>query len=324
MRKSLLLGFLGLYSLYGQAQFSGSVGQSGCNAFYKDSSAFLSWATQSWVNRGYADISNPSLGKVTFGQESFALGKADNQVVSLGDGGSITLTFNYPIVDEPGYDFAVFENAFNDTFLELAFVEVSSDGVNFVRFPAVSNTPTDTQIDGFGSIDATKINNLAGKHRVFYGTPFDLSDLPNTSSLDKNTITHIRIIDVVGCIQPTYAQYDANNNIVNDPWSTPFAAGGFDLDAVGVIHQNTNSIELNSVLTSVQVFPNPFQSQISFFTPQPYTFSLLDGIGKCYYQGESLGLTPLNTESLPKGIYLLSLMPKNTSMLPQTIRIVKE
>jgi len=59
-----------------------------------------------------------------------------------------------------GFDFAVFENSFNDSFLELAFVEVSSDGINFVRFPATSNTQTDVQITGFGTIDPTYINNL--------------------------------------------------------------------------------------------------------------------------------------------------------------------
>ena len=86
----------------------------------------------------------------SFGSAASALGPADaydfgtglpstspTTVVSLGDGGSITLTFAHPLSDGTGPDLAVFENAFNDTFLELAFVEVSSDGANFVRFPAI-------------------------------------------------------------------------------------------------------------------------------------------------------------------------------------------
>ena len=38
------------------------------------------------------------------------------------------------------WDFCVFENAFNDSFLELGFVEVSSNGNDFYRFPSTSFT----------------------------------------------------------------------------------------------------------------------------------------------------------------------------------------
>ena len=69
--------------------------------------------------------------------------------VSLGDGGTVVLTFPQPIGDVPGPDFAVFENGFkafdNSFFLELAHVEVSSDGVNFYRFPSSSLTPSLSQ-----------------------------------------------------------------------------------------------------------------------------------------------------------------------------------
>lgn len=52
--------------------------------------------------------------------------------------------------------------------------------------------------------------------------------------LDVNAITQVRLIDVVGSINPAYGSTDALGNLINDPWSTPFATGGFDLDAVGV------------------------------------------------------------------------------------------
>ena len=56
-------------------------------------------------------------------------------VVVLGNGGTITLTFDSPITDGASWDFAVFENSFaSDIFLELGFVEVSSDGSHFARF----------------------------------------------------------------------------------------------------------------------------------------------------------------------------------------------
>ncbi|MEZ4549679.1 MAG: hypothetical protein R2874_04140 [Desulfobacterales bacterium] len=51
--------------------------------------------------------------------------------VVLGRGGSIILTFDPPVENGEGWDFAVFENSFNDFNLELAFVEVSSNGTDF-------------------------------------------------------------------------------------------------------------------------------------------------------------------------------------------------
>ncbi|MDA3833964.1 MAG: hypothetical protein PF495_11260, partial [Spirochaetales bacterium] len=71
----------------------------------------------------------------------YALDRASGtsyDVVSLGRGGSITMTFDPPVENGNGWDFAVFENAFNDYNLELAYVEVSSNGNDFVRFDTVS------------------------------------------------------------------------------------------------------------------------------------------------------------------------------------------
>jgi hypothetical protein len=153
-----------------------------------------------------------------------------------------TVTFASPICNREGPDFAVFENGFANSgnpslwFLELGFVEVSSDGENFFRFPAYSNVQTVTQIDGMGCIDPSQIHNLASKYGAMYGTPFDLDEVPDDPLLDKDHITHVRIVDVVGSINPEYATYDCQGNPINDPWPTPFASGGMDLDAVGVIH----------------------------------------------------------------------------------------
>ena len=97
-----------------------------------------------------------------------ALGAADAavdpaNVVVLGDSGRITLTFSGVIYNGPGFDFAVFENGFSDTFLELAWVEVSSDGTHFFRFPGFSLTPS--AVGSFGTLDPTNIEGLAGKFR---------------------------------------------------------------------------------------------------------------------------------------------------------------
>lgn len=240
-------------------QFAPPAGQTGTTAMYKDSSAFIAWVTGCTIIRGYQDISDTSLGFASFGDSTSAFGIAGTTgIVSLGDGGSAILTFAQPITNEAGYDFAVFENAFSDTFLELAFVEVSSDGINYYRFPATSNTQDTLQIDGFGSVDASFINNLAGKYRALYGTPFDLQELSSQAGLDITHVTHVKIVDAVGCIQPAYATHDMNGKKLNELWSTPFPSSGFDLDAVGVIH-NLPPASVNEFLNEIgfNIFPNP-------------------------------------------------------------------
>jgi hypothetical protein len=187
------------------------------------------WATGVTVKRGFVDITNPMYAGepnlVSFGEPNNALGKAEGtsfDVVSLGDGGTATLTFadSIYITNGDGYDFAVFENGFSiasgGEFLELAFVEVSSDGINFFGFEPVSLTPTNIQLWGFGALDPTNINNLAGKHLRGYGTPFDLEELKDANSLlDVNSITHIRITDVVGYVESADIYGDGIVNLID-------------------------------------------------------------------------------------------------------------
>ena len=239
------------------AQFPGPVGTLGTTAMHTDSSAFVAWGKLCKVTRGYQDISNTTLGLTTVGDSSMVPGKADGSIVSLGDGGSAIVTFSNAITNGTGNDFAVFENAFNDSFLELAFVEVSSDGINYFRFPPTCNLPTSPQYTNDAAMDAAKIDNLAGKYRVLYGTPFDLQELSGIPQLNINAVTHVKIIDVVGSINASYGTYDKNNNIINDPWPTPFNSSGFDLDAIGVINEaavGIDELERNVFFT---IYPNP-------------------------------------------------------------------
>lgn len=190
---------------------------------HKDDVAFTAWATGVTVERGFVDINNPELGYASYGEPNNALHKAEGtaeDVVSLGDGGIAILTFDNMITNGDGYDFAVFENGFDITsggaFLELAFVEVSSDGINFFGFDNVSLTPTNKQVDGFGALDSTNIHNLAGKHLLEYGTAFDLEELKDVNDLlDVNSVTHIRIIDVVGFVEPADFYGDGIVNFID-------------------------------------------------------------------------------------------------------------
>jgi hypothetical protein len=233
---------------------------------------FFGWAVD-WSGYVRSD------GQSSFNDGSFALGPVtgDNfDVLTLGDltaaqitGGSpvgkVTMHFTDAVHTEPirnltGADFVVFENglisSFNTggsgvggVFGELAYVEVSSDGVNFARFPSVSLTAgtlvtsgTTGSIPSYGTLDSTNIFNLAGKHvndgGKSWGTPFDLSALTTHplvigGQLDLNAVRYVRIVDIPG----NGSFFDAASptpHRIFDPWLTS-GTGGFDLEAIGAI-----------------------------------------------------------------------------------------
>lgn len=174
-------------------------------------------------------------------------GNATTNVTTLGDGGSITLTFPFPIYDGPGADFAVFENAFESTFLEVAFVDVSSDGTHFVRFP--SHCLAVDALDTYGEetpSETSAYGGLAGAAVQGYGTPFDLKVLAGANGLDINRITHIRIVDIIG----DGGTVDTYGNPIYDPYPTyiedfPINSSGFDLTGVGILNPRID-ITLNT------------------------------------------------------------------------------
>lgn len=300
------------------AQYAPSAGQLGSTALHKDSTQWACWANSCSATVGFKNIANQSLGYVSSGAEADACGEAgEGAVLSLGDAGFAVLQFPYPVRDGAGPDFAVFENAFNDSFLELAFVEVSSDGQHFVRFPSFSNSDTATQIGSFGAVDATKIHNLAGKYRYGYGTPFDLEDLKDSVGIDLQNITHIRIIDVVGSIMPDYARRDSRGVIINDPWNTPFNEGGFDLDGIGVINaQNQAGIELSAAF-DLKLYPNPVSSgqfRIEFESERALPCRIYTLEGQLLFDENILSGAQINCENWPKGIYYLQLKGKGGSV----------
>lgn len=289
--------------------FCGGVGTDGCNAIAVDDNQFVAWATNVVLTRGPQNISNPNSPLASFGDETNAIGPAtpnnSMDAVSLGDGGSALVTFERPIRNGEGPDFAVFENDINGGFLELAFVEVSSDGVHFVRFPATSLTQTETQVGTFGLMDPTFINNLAGKFQIGYGTPFDLEELADSANINIDSIVYVRIIDVVGNIDPQYASYDAFGHIVNDPWPTDFASCGFDLTGVGVIHQKPVGIETHE-MPQVFAYPNPCNGTLYIINESSERIELYNMNGKLLEvldNGDTQ--VTLNMQSYPAGLYLL-------------------
>ncbi len=305
----------------GRGQYAPAAGQAGSTAIAKDSLIITAWATQVTVLRGWQNVSDLSKGKVTYGTESDAKGKADNSVVSLGDGGIAVVQFARPLSNGPGPDFAVFENAFDDFFLELAFVEVSSDGQNYFRFPAHSLTQTQSQIGTFGKLDCQKIHNLAGKYRGGYGTPFDLEELKNRVGLDVSRITHIRIIDVVGSIDTLYGTKDTAGNMINDPFPTAFPSGGFDLDAVGAIHLATD-INTAGGENSLQIFPNPAKDQIQIQNTGKGHLNIYNMHGQIVYEKVvPSGTFVLDIGFLPSGTYIVDLQTARSSFRQRLIKL---
>jgi hypothetical protein len=311
-------------------QYAPAAKEEGSTAIHKDSSVFVGWATECITERGYIKISDTTFtyeekNIASNGNDTNAIAKADGRVVSLGDNGNAILTFEHPIINGDGFDFAVFENSFRSQeppqnyFIELAFVEVSSDGQRYVRFPSASESQTNTQIETFGQLDPTKIHNLAGKYITHYGTPFDLEDLKDSTGIDLQNITHVKIIDVVGSINENYGSYDSKGNIINDPYPTPFATGGFDLDAVGVIHmdETQTSTNFNTISNKAKIYPNPVKIgqnitvNISHIENLEYPISIktFDLTGKLIHTAEvnSEKSTRINTRQLSKGIYLIQI-----------------
>ncbi|HTN18691.1 MAG TPA: T9SS type A sorting domain-containing protein [Chitinophagaceae bacterium] len=298
------------------AQFAPQVGLAGSTAIHKGSPDIKAWASSCTILRGLQQIDNPSLGYTTLGDASSALGTANGEVVSLGDSGVATISFVQALYNGPGADFAVFENAFQnpadkeEAFLELAFVEVSSDGKLFFRFPATSNTPTATQIKGAGDyMNARLINNLAGKYVSQYGTPFDLEELKGTEGLDVDHITHIRIIDVIGSVGSAGSK-DQLGQPINDPYPTPFGTGGFDLDAVAAIHMSGTGISSTGTETA-SIFPNPASDEVHITLPvvtAPATLALCDLSGKVILRQEALIKNIIPISGLQSGLYLVGII----------------
>lgn len=321
MKHILILSIL-IVQNFAQAQYAPAAGQAGSTAIYKDSSIILNWATRVVsFNRGFMDISNPNAGLVTFGDSTEALNIAEGtstNIVSLGDNGSITLGFDHPIKNGPGHDFAVFENSFSDNFLELAHIEVSTNGVRFVRLPSISLTPTTTQTNSFGATEATNLYNLAGKYRQGYGTPFDLEDIIDSTGINLDSINYVRVIDVVGTITTGFST-DSQGNKINDPYPTSFPSGGFDLDAIAVINENTflGQHENNKILSTL--YPNPSKGILNIISTEDCELEIISINGQIIQQSKLLKNEKVMINGLENGIFLVYLKNSKKTSIKKVI-----
>ncbi len=194
-------------------------------AFDPSDPAFVGWATGIVFTRG------EPLGTYD-GSPDDVLGNTDGYV-SLGNGGIATVTFARPIRNGPGFDLAVFENTWN----ELAFVEVSSNGTDFFRFPSVSLMPEGPSQSSI--LDPTALYNFGGKYGAL-GSPFELDEMVGVDPLlNVDRVTHVRIVDVIGDISSPDVDHDSQGHVINERGggATSGPPAGFDLTRVGVFYE---------------------------------------------------------------------------------------
>jgi hypothetical protein len=147
-------------------------------------------------------------------------------VFSLGNGGDITLAFeDNAIVNGPGVDFTVFENAFEDLvtgvrFIEAGVVSVSADGEDFVAFPYVGS-PTFAGLAGVTPVLSHPDNGIDPRDpAVSGGDSFDLADVGLASA------RFVRLVDPAADVD------DPGNH-----FPTPgVGKSGFDLDAIVAVN----------------------------------------------------------------------------------------
>lgn len=202
---------------------------------------------------------NPSFPatNVLGGPTGGGLANGSVHVCVLGVGGSLTLGFASPIVDGPGADFVAFENALTfggGVFTEVAAVEVSTDGVNFARFPTRYVGPQVAQ-PPFGTLPMGTFSGLVGGIPTLTnvatnaidprdlpnggGEGFDLAELARdplvqSGAIDLGDVRFVRIVDVpAGLVQ------DSAGGLIFDHGG---ATGSADIDAIAVVRDQTDAL----------------------------------------------------------------------------------
>jgi hypothetical protein len=147
------------------------------------------------------------------------LTQGSTDVASLGTAGTLTLQMDPAVFDGAGADLMVCENPFYVTgtlqsFVEAAFVEVSSDGVHFARLSSNYTGPNEP-LPIFTGIHPARYRGFAGVMPVFAHPPevdpldvtaaggdlFDLRELVDhplvqADLLDLSDIRYVKLIDV--------------------------------------------------------------------------------------------------------------------------------
>jgi hypothetical protein len=156
--------------------------------------------------------------------------EGSTDVVSLGGGGSIVVGFApNAIVDGPGVDFVVFENAFfygdGERYAEPGEVAVSDDGVHWTAFPCTDTTQAEPD-GGWGSTQCGGINPVYSNPDNDI-SPFDLEHAGGDQyDLADIGVKHARYVRIRSIVASEPCPDSGTRSIKN----------GFDLDAIAIIN----------------------------------------------------------------------------------------
>jgi hypothetical protein len=117
---------------------------------------------------------------------------------------------------------------------------------------------------------------------------FDFSELSSAPNLNLNAVSHVRIIDAVGSINPLWGTRDASGRLINDPYPTAFASGGFDLDAVAGLYPQTTGLQKKFTEVSITAAPQPAADHalLTGLTPGQ-RYSIVDALGRVCHRFEA-------------------------------------
>ena len=107
-----------------------------------------------------------------------------------------------------------------------------------------------------------------------------MDEVEDNELLDKSRVTHVRIVDVVGNIDPEYASYDSEGHIINDPWPTGFNSSGMDLDAIGVIHDIAHYDVPENEVEAIAIYPNPVKDRLTVKTENLQSIEVYNLMGQ--------------------------------------------
>lgn len=231
------------------------------------------------------------------GPQGQGLGAGSLDVLTLGEGGSVVLGFDVTIVDGPGADLTVWENGFvvggSSVFAEILYVEVSSNGTDFARFPT-SYPGSGSKMGSFRGLSggmpglANVVTNTISPFdaAVSGGESFDLADLASdplvtSGTVDLGAIAFVRLVDVLA------GESDAQGVALPGDGAPDVDAvavlnGGFEvlgdqpvcdvrLDALGRIvltighPQGLGALDLGSFASSMNLALFPFDVLLPYF-----------------------------------------------------------
>jgi hypothetical protein len=238
-------------------------------------------STYTYAKKG-ADVISSTLTPPLGADPASSLTTGGLDIVSLGEDGSITLSFASPIANGPGNDFAVYSNGIlsgstGDAYSKFATVSVSS-GNGFYSFPSdFDQTSLIASGAYYELFDASNLFNIAGKYPTGFGAPFDLNELAlvypgaiESGALNLGDITQIKVSDAWETLDSQGNEIlDAPGAAANQTIAQQFsdASAGFNFGAIAVMNDVQSVPEPSTLVLAILAFALITWSRLGRPTP---------------------------------------------------------